>query len=127
MLIKFLTESHRSIIGFAAWLFLIAAFFAGIIVGNLVGKILSDNGYVYPYFVLIILVGFVCTFIAFIIEVFVIPPFMILFTIDARLENIEDRLEAREVYEINENIKNKDKSVNEIKNVGKSLDEKFLM
>ena len=117
MLINYLTESYRSIIGFVAWLFLIIAFIAGIVFGNFIDKVLSEYGIVHSLFAISILAGFLFTLVALIIEVFVIPPFMILFTIDKRLKNIEDELKKRVVHDKGGNVEN----------AGKSVDENFLL
>lgn len=92
MLIKFLTSSYRSLVGLAAWGFLIIAFLVGLFVGRYIGEM----GYISWNMGLTILSGVLFSFVALIIEVILIPPFMVLFTIDARVKFIEDKLKDQQ-------------------------------
>lgn len=92
MLIKFLTGSYRSLVGLAAWGFLIIAFLVGLLVGQYIGEM----GYIQWNVGLTLLSGFLLSFIALVIEIILIPPFMVLFTIDARVKFIEDKLKEQQ-------------------------------
>lgn len=92
MLIKFLTSSYRSLVGLVAWGFLIIAFVVGLIVGFYVNRYLGENGLLQWNVGLPVISAALTTFLAFVIEVIVIPPFMVLFTIDARVKYIEGKL-----------------------------------
>ncbi len=88
MLIKFLTESFRTLVGIAAWCFLVVGMAIGIICGILINN-LAFGGEQTLVVVAGALLGFLSAFVA---EVVVIPPFMMLFTIDARVKIIEKQL-----------------------------------
>ncbi len=92
MLIKFLTGSYRSLVGLAAWGFLIIAFLVGLLVGQYIGEM----DYIQWNVGLTLLSGFLLSFIALVIEIILIPPFMVLFTIDARVKFIEDKLKEQQ-------------------------------
>lgn len=93
MLIKFLTGSYCSLVGLAAWGFLIIAFLVGLFVGQ---YIIGEMEFIPWNIGLTILSGVLLSFIALVIEIILIPPFMVLFTIDARVKFIEDKLKDQQ-------------------------------
>jgi hypothetical protein len=88
MLIKFLTGSYRSLVGIAAWGVLLIGVAIGAIIGVVINAHFMDGSVGY----LPIITALIGLILSFVIEVVVIPPFMILFTIDARVKYIESKL-----------------------------------
>ena len=92
MLIKFLTESFRTLVGIAAWCFLVVGMAIGGACGALVNNLAVDGEQM-----LVVVSGLLLGFLsAFVVEVVVIPPLMMLFTIDARVKVIEKQMAEKQ-------------------------------
>lgn len=88
MLIKFLTSTYRSLVGIAAWVVLVVGLASGIVLGVLLNNALLGG----EYAIIPVVTGLVGILSAFVAEVVIIPPFMILFNIEARVKFIEGKL-----------------------------------
>lgn len=99
MLIKFLTNSYRSLVGIAAWGFLIIAFAVGLFIGFYVNRFFTEQGLIHLDFFIPLLSAMLSTFLALIVETIMIPPFMVLFTIDARVKYIEEKLKEKQMVD----------------------------